>query len=260
MFRDLVAQQGERLLLVLALWLLLGAAEWANPFPSSRPHDRAETRRHLAWLGVFFVVGPTVGWVVNHAIRVAARWSPLDGPVGAAPFAARIAVAVVAGEFVAYWLHRAMHVSKWLWALHAIHHRATEVRWWTAFRAHPLSGLLVHVLPFAAAAATGAGRDAVAVYVTAVVVLTVVAHADVYLPARGLDLLLVTPAFHRRHHERGGDREHYAQILPAMDRLFGTAPHASKAKPIDRDVRLAAAEATAPRNESRTTRPTTTAS
>ncbi|HAP76167.1 MAG TPA: hypothetical protein DCR14_08805 [Acidimicrobiaceae bacterium] len=240
-----VIEHIERVSLLLGFGLLLGAAEWANPFPANPRRDRAETRRHLWWLGASLIVGPTIGWVVNRSVADMNASTPLRQLVGQAPLVVRVAIALFVGELVAYWLHRAMHASRLLWRLHAIHHQATEVRWWTAFRAHPLSGLLVHVLPFSAAAATGAGRDAVAAYVGVVVVVTVLAHADVYLPVRGLDRVLVTPAFHRVHHHADGGRRHYSQVLSLFDDLFCTrSPQPTSRKPIDNDAVLATADAT----------------
>lgn len=242
----LLADHAERLAVIAGVGVLLAAAEWANPSPSTSPRDRAETRRHLAWLAAFFVVGPAVGWVVSRAIAITIVHTPLREPVGSTPFAVRAMLAIAAGETVAYWLHRWMHASRRLWRVHAIHHRATDVRWWTAFRAHPLSGLLVHVAPFTAAAATGAGSPAVGAYVGTVFVITVLAHADVYVPWRWLDRVVVTPAFHRAHHRPGGDRHHYAQILPLLDALFGTARQPTSTRPMASEATLAVPEATAP--------------
>ncbi len=99
---------------------------------------------------------------------------------------------------------------RWLWWLHSVHHRATEVRWWTAFRAHPLSGFVVHLLPFSAVAAAGLGSDPPrgALRRAMVIVVSVVAHADVEssCPPIAARLLVVMPTFHRCHHERGGGR------------------------------------------------------
>lgn len=219
--RDVVTREVELMGFVLAIGALLAAAEWANPYRPAR-RDLAETRRHLGWLGVYLLVTPATAWVVSRALRGLTNWSPLRTSIGAAPFALRAVIAVLVGELVAYWLHRWMHTVRWLWWLHSVHHRATEVRWWTAFRAHPLSGFVVHLLPFSAVAAAGVGSDAVALYVGVVIVVSVVAHADVFLPASPLDSLVVTPTFHRRHHERGGGRVHYSQVLPLMDVVFGT--------------------------------------
>ena len=220
--RGLLARELELIGFVLAIGGLLAAAEWANPFRPGR-RDRAEARRHLAWLGVFLLVAPPTAWSVSRVLRALTGHTPMRSLVGDAPLAARIAVALLIGELVAYWLHRWMHTVRWLWWLHSVHHSATEVRWWTAFRAHPLSGLVVHLLPFSAVAAAGVGPDALALYVSVVIVVSVVAHADVYLPLRALDSFVVTPRFHRRHHERSGGREHFAQVLPLFDLVFGTA-------------------------------------
>lgn len=219
--RVVITRELELLVFVLAIGALLAAAEWANPYRPAR-RDRAETRRHLGWMGVYLLVTPATAWVVSRTLRSIANSTPPRTFVGTTPFVARAVIALVVGELVAYWLHRWMHTVRWLWWLHSVHHRATEVRWWTAFRAHPLSGFVVHLVPFSAAAAAGVGSDAIAFYVGVVIVVSVVAHADVHLPLSVLDAVVVTPAFHRRHHERSGGRVHYSQVLPLMDVVFGT--------------------------------------
>ncbi len=218
-----------RLLVLIALvGAFLTVAELADPerlgfgAPSAK-RDRAETTRHLAWLAAYFVVAPAIGWVAAALLRFTDRHAPLAGSVGEWPWMARVALAVLVADAAAYGLHRAMHASPVLWRLHVVHHRATEVRWWTSFRFHPLDTLLAHTVPYALATVAGVGLDAVAVYVVAVMVVTLLAHADVYMPGAWLRRLVVTPTFHRRHHEVAGDGSNFALVLPVFDAAFRTA-------------------------------------
>ena len=47
---------------------------------------------------------------------------------------AQIAALLLVTQFLAYWLHRALHRFAWLWPLHAVHHSDTEVDVSTSFR------------------------------------------------------------------------------------------------------------------------------
>lgn len=209
---------------LLALAVLLGAAEWADPEAGVRPHrDSKERRRHLAWMAVYLVIAPAVGWVAARTVAVADHLAAPWALAGRLPWGVRVMVAFAVADSVAYWLHRAMHASPVLWRLHAVHHRATDVRWWTAFRFHPLDTLAAHTLPYATAALAGVGTDAVAAYLVTVVVVTLFAHADLFVPGRGLARLVVTPGFHRTHHDIGGHGRNFALVLPVADVVFGTA-------------------------------------
>jgi sterol desaturase/sphingolipid hydroxylase (fatty acid hydroxylase superfamily) len=58
---------------------------------------------------------------------------------------------------------------------------------------------------------------------------------NVDVPASPFDRVVVTPLYHRKHHERGNT--HYAFVLPAFDRMFGSQQNNSR--PIANDVALA---------------------
>ena len=49
---------------------------------------------------------------------------------------------LLASDFALYWSHRLHHTIKTIWPLHAVHHSAEVLTPLTAFRQHPLSGLL----------------------------------------------------------------------------------------------------------------------
>jgi thioredoxin 1 len=77
-------------------------------------------------------------------------------------------------------------------------------------------------VPVVVAGASGAGPDVVVPYLAVVTVVTVFAHADVLVPGSGASRLVVTPAFHRAHHEPERAATNYALVLPIWDVLFRT--------------------------------------
>jgi sterol desaturase/sphingolipid hydroxylase (fatty acid hydroxylase superfamily) len=122
-----------------------------------------------------------------------------------------------------------MHARPSLWGVHATHHTAADVRWWTTFRFHPVDGALQHAVPLLVAAALGFGPTALSGYVAVVFVVTVFAHADVWVPTRIVARVVAVPAFHRTHHEVGRDNVNYGLVLPIWDWLFGTGDFNSRA-------------------------------
>ncbi len=203
---------------------LLGAAERVDPEAGVRGKpDPAQRRIDLTWMVAYVVYAPVVGSVAAVAIEAAAAAAPLGASLNTLPWAVRLAGAITVVELVAYSLHRSLHAVPQLWRFHAMHHAATDLRWWTAFRVHPAEAVLMHVTPYAIAALVGFGTDVTAVLLVTVTVVTMFAHADVQLPGRLLAVLIVTPGYHRSHHEIGRDRTNFALVLPLLDVLFRTA-------------------------------------
>jgi len=150
---------------------------------------------------------------------------------GSLPGGARMAAALVAGEFGFYWGHRWMHEIPWLWRFHAIHHSAEEMDWLVSSRAHPLDvvfGRLCSLVPIyvlgLARPAAGSVMDA---GLLAVLLLGTLwgffIHANVRWRWEWLAALFSTPAFHHWHHtnDEHVDRN-YASMLPFFDKRFGT--------------------------------------
>ncbi len=180
-----------------------------------------------------FSYAPLTALTVTAAVSALAEHGLARGLVAHSPAVAQLVGAVVLADLAAYWLHRAMHSMRGLWRLHAVHHGATDLHWWSAFRFHPLDGILASTIPLLAVAAFGFGVGAVAGYVAIVFVVTVFAHADVWVPGPGLARFVATPAFHRSHHESGRTDANFAVVLPIWDRLFGTRADRAELPPLD---------------------------
>ncbi len=233
---------------VVLLGGALSLAEWIDPADRRGPRRVRGTRIDAAWFLVHMSYAPLTGIGVLAAVAALAHHGFAHSLVVRSPAAAQLAGAVVLADLAAYWLHRAMHTARGLWWLHAVHHGATDLHWWSAFRFHPLDGMLASTVPLLAVAACGLGVGAVAGYVAIVFVVTLFAHADVWVPGPALARIVATPAFHRTHHEIGRTAANFAVVLPIWDRLFGTladraetAPIAqwSSARPISNDATLA---------------------
>ncbi len=130
--------------------------------------------------------------------------------------------AVVIGDFIGYWRHRAQHL-KALWPAHAIHHSDTRLHWLSLERMHPLDQfgsafdtvvLGALGLPFWALA----GNVFVRHYWGYLI------HADLPWDLGVFGRVMNTPIMHRWHHARDveGPGHNFATVFSVWDRLFGT--------------------------------------
>lgn len=137
------------------------------------------------------------------------------------PSIAQSAVVFLSASFVAYWWHRLMHKSDFIWrTVHQLHHSPSRIEALTAFYIHPLDSLIASVLnALVGYLVLGADIPAVALSLLYVGVFNLVAHTDAKTPWL-LGFLLQRPEMHRLHHERGQHRSNYG--LPVWDMMFGT--------------------------------------
>lgn len=173
-----------------------------------------------------------VAAVATGVTAVATTWADRTSPkrlwerrvlpdLGTGPVA--LAAAIAGWDFIYYWNHRFMHESRFLWAIHVVHHSSERYNLSTALR-QPV-------------------MDAFGVFVPYGLLSLVGIRPSVVLQARGLNLLyqywfhtdtirslgpaeqvLNTPSHHRVHHGSNPqylDKNH-GSILITWDRLFGT--------------------------------------
>jgi sterol desaturase/sphingolipid hydroxylase (fatty acid hydroxylase superfamily) len=168
-----------------------------------------------------------VAWGVHHYLP-----SGMYAWAAALPLRVRFVLAIVVGEFGAYWGHRWSHEIPLLWRFHAVHHSAQEMDWLVNTRAHPFdmlvgrfSGLLpIYVLGLAQP--MGTTVDVVPLlYAIVGTVWSFFVHANISWRFGLLEQVVATPAFHHWHHTNDGAEyinKNYAAILPLMDIIFGT--------------------------------------
>ena len=165
----------------------------------------------LLGVGFAIVLGEHVGW--------------LDGSWTATWPAWVLVPVTLAVMDAANWLaHLADHRIAPLWRLHTIHHSQEELNVLTSFRAHPLmhtTGFFVSTL---AALAMMGERSLAPTLITAYVCLGALPHANVAWTFGRFGKLIVSPAYHRRHHSAEGEHDvNLAVVLPVWDILAGRA-------------------------------------
>lgn len=128
-------------------------------------------------------------------------------------------------DFVYYWVHRAEHTVRWLWASHAIHHSfeemspscSTRIPWMENFYKIPTS-LWMPLLGFDVRLMVGID--------VAAALISIVQHTEAF-PARPegwLQRWFIVPSHHRVHHgvnPRYLDKN-FGAVLCIWDRMFGT--------------------------------------
>ncbi|MFT5044304.1 MAG: sterol desaturase/sphingolipid hydroxylase (fatty acid hydroxylase superfamily) [Porticoccaceae bacterium] len=132
-------------------------------------------------------------------------------------------LALLAADFTYYWMHRAEHEHRILWASHSVHHSSEDYNLTVGFRLSLVEGffewaflvpmILIGFNPF-----------------QALVALVLVAqyqhwvHTERVGQLGWLDEVFNTPSVHRVHH--GSNRQYldknYGGILMIWDKLFGT--------------------------------------
>jgi len=141
-----------------------------------------------------------------------------------APVLVAVPMTVLGLDLVSYLWHRANHRLALLWRFHRVHHADPALTAVTSLRFHP--GEILSSLPvrLAAIALLGAPLGAVVAFEAVFGAANALEHANVDLPARlerALELGLITPALHRRHHSvsRAEHDANYGTIFSFWDRL-----------------------------------------
>jgi len=131
------------------------------------------------------------------------------------------ALTFLLGSFVAYWWHRAMHMSSLLWRLfYQLHHSPSCIEALTAFYAHPFYSVAATFIT-CVVAYLGFGFDvsaaAWAIHYESVFNLYI--HSDTQSP-KWLCYFIKRSEMHRAHHQIGHHAQNYS--LPIWDFQFVT--------------------------------------
>lgn len=165
------------------------------------------------------VVTVSTLWSARTASSALYRRSPLD--LGTGPLA--YAVAIVGWDLLYYWNHRLSHESRWLWAVHVVHHSSERYNLATALR-QPVAEALTIYVPYGALSLLGVRPDIVQNARGVNLLYQFWVHTEAIRSIGPLEKLFNSPSHHRVHHgsnRRYLDRNH-GGILILWDRLFGT--------------------------------------
>ena len=160
----------------------------------------------LLSVGAAVLISRHAGWV---ELRPAERW----------PLWLVVPVTVVAMDAANWLAHDADHRLGFLWRFHALHHSQEELSVLTSFRAHPLmhtTGFILAAVPVVAMMPT---RAIAPVVITIYVCIGTLQHANLRWGFGPLGRVIVSPAYHRLHHDRENQAVNLGVVLTVWDVL-----------------------------------------
>jgi sterol desaturase/sphingolipid hydroxylase (fatty acid hydroxylase superfamily) len=136
---------------------------------------------------------------------------------------AATALAVLGWDAIYYWNHRLSHESRWLWAVHVVHHSSERYNLSTALRQPVAEGVTLTV-PYGLLALLGVRPATIETARALNLIYQFWIHTEAVNRIGRLERVLNTPSHHRVHH--GSNRQYldrnHGSILIVWDRLFGT--------------------------------------
>jgi sterol desaturase/sphingolipid hydroxylase (fatty acid hydroxylase superfamily) len=136
---------------------------------------------------------------------------------------AATAGALLAWDFIYYWNHRIQHESRWLWAIHVVHHSSEHYNLSTALR-QPVADRFGMFVPYGLMAWFGFRPSLVEISRGINLLYQFWIHTETIDRMGVAEEVLNTPSHHRVHHGVNPqylDRNH-GGILIIWDRMFGT--------------------------------------
>ncbi|MGZ6895856.1 MAG: sterol desaturase family protein [Acidimicrobiia bacterium] len=165
-------------------------------------------------------VAVTTTWLslVNVRSLWERRWVP---DAGTGPCA--VAAAILGWDFIYYWNHRFMHTSRYMWAIHVVHHSSERYNLSTALR-QPVADALGTFVPYGLLCLFGI-RPALVEQARGVnLIYQYWIHTETIPKLGPFERVFNTASHHRVHH--GSNRQYldrnHGSILIVWDRLFGT--------------------------------------
>jgi sterol desaturase/sphingolipid hydroxylase (fatty acid hydroxylase superfamily) len=165
-------------------------------------------------------VAVTTTWAAHTSPERMARHRILPR-TGRGPLA--VALAIAGWDFIYYWNHRFMHESRYMWAVHVVHHSSEHYNLSTALR-QPVADVLGTTLPYGALCVLGIPPELITTARGVNLLYQFWIHTETIGRLGPPEAVLNTPSHHRVHHgsnSRYIDRNH-GSILIVWDRLFGT--------------------------------------
>lgn len=208
----------------------VGAAALTTVTDALAKRDDDSKLTHLAKrirpsAGVATVAAGVVAGSTTWAARTSAKrlWNSGGSKRDLGTGIATTAGALLAWDFIYYWNHRIQHESRWLWAIHVVHHSSEHYNLTTALR-QPVADVFGMFVPYGLMAWLGF-RPRVIENARAInLIYQFWIHTEAIDRLGKAEEFLNTPSHHRVHHgvqQEYLDKNH-GGILIIWDRLFGT--------------------------------------
>jgi sterol desaturase/sphingolipid hydroxylase (fatty acid hydroxylase superfamily) len=146
------------------------------------------------------------------------------GMVAAQPEWLQFIEVLVLADFLAYWFHRFLHRSAWLWRFHRIHHSAKRMDWLANVRLHPVDKTLGDCFQFIPIFFLGFSDTSVLAYTIFLGFQGFLCHSNIKVNFGPLRWIIANPQFHHWHHsdDPAVYNKNFAPHLVIFDWLFGT--------------------------------------
>jgi sterol desaturase/sphingolipid hydroxylase (fatty acid hydroxylase superfamily) len=158
----------------------------------------------------------------DEVFRRSVPWIVLPR-MGPLPHWGVIVLLLVAVDGCNWFAHLANHRIRMLWRFHELHHSQEDMNVLTVFRTHPLIHVsyLISLVPGLVLLANGSLSITVLALYGAVVAF---AHSNTRLGFGPLGRIVVSPNFHRIHHQLDGPQDvNMGFVLTIWDQMFHTA-------------------------------------
>jgi sterol desaturase/sphingolipid hydroxylase (fatty acid hydroxylase superfamily) len=160
-------------------------------------------------------------WFTNKTAPKALWERRLVRDLGTGPL--QLLAAVFIWDFIYYWSHRMQHESRYMWAIHVVHHSSEHYNLSTALR-QPVADAFGTFPPTGAMCLVGLRPELVETARGINLLYQYWIHTDAIRRLGPFERLFNTPSHHRVHH--GANRQYidrnHGSILIIWDKLFGT--------------------------------------
>lgn len=149
------------------------------------------------------------------------------------PYAAQLAAWILIADFLNYWVHRAKHHFRFLWAFHTTHHSQSDLNFATYARVHPFEDFIGQLMGVFTLLLLGADPVSFFVVYLALDAIGELTHTQIPWRLGPLYRVIVTPPFHSYHHsvDAAHHDKNFATVFAFWDHLFGTAVPADSPRP-----------------------------
>jgi sterol desaturase/sphingolipid hydroxylase (fatty acid hydroxylase superfamily) len=137
---------------------------------------------------------------------------------------ASLAIAILFGDFMAWFHHLLRHKVPFFWEFHAVHHSQEEMNALTDYRVHPIDILIAAHIQVVPILLLTNSLELAGTYLFVSWLLPKIYHANLKTNFGPLRYILVTPQSHRVHHSRHPDHvdTNFGVIFSIWDHIFGT--------------------------------------
>ncbi|MEZ5137385.1 MAG: sterol desaturase family protein [Acidimicrobiales bacterium] len=206
-----------------------GALPDAGTVPE--PAESAPNRRAKRSLARRVASSAAVGAVAGGVLAASTAWASKtaagrlfakhDRDLGDGPLA--VLGATLGWDFIYYWNHRFMHETRWLWAIHVVHHSSEHYNLSTALR-QPVLDVVGMFVPYGALSLLGFRPETIETARGINLLYQYWIHTETIPKLGPVEEVFNTASHHRVHH--GSNRQYldrnHGSILIVWDRLFGT--------------------------------------